>query len=59
MEHEILEKMLHNIKSKSAAIKNAAELFKESEEKDRKELAELMKKSIEELSASVNKLLNS
>lgn len=56
MEAEILEKILHNIKSKSVAIKNAAELFTESNENDRKELAELMKKSAEELTASVEKL---
>jgi len=59
MDAETLDKILHNIKSKSASIKSAAGLFAESGEKDREELAELMKKSAEELLAAVQKLAKS
>lgn len=51
-----VEKILHAIKSKSIALKNAAEIFKDLDEKERKEMIDLMKSTSRELADLIKEL---
>ncbi|MBP7795679.1 MAG: hypothetical protein KA059_02750 [Elusimicrobiales bacterium] len=57
MEKKEIEKLIHTVKSKSSAIKEAADMFYELDNKERNEVVLLMRKSAQNLMDAIQKLL--
>ena len=56
MEKKEIEKFIHTIKSKSSAIREAADMFYELDDKERDEVVSLMRQSAQNLMDAIEKL---
>jgi hypothetical protein len=56
MTDEISSRLLHDLRSKCASLKSAAELYKDCSPAEKKEMLALMKQAASEITAALEKL---